>query len=70
MTPKEKANELIEKFKDADYNDIGNLGAKVCALICVDEMKSFSFDIEFHKKEHAVKIAKYWIEVKKEINKL
>ena len=32
-----KAKELIEKFTNADYQDMSIYGVKSCALICVDE---------------------------------
>ena len=80
MTAKEKANYLVQKFsklekgldekewfkREVSFN--GN--NKQCALICVEEMVSYLYDIEFHKREDAIKAAKYWKEVKKEINKL
>ena len=68
MTPKEKANELVDNFLNVDDNDpncfdayMSYFIAKQCALICVDEMLAFDlrfFDIEFLK------------EVKQEIEKL
>ena len=47
MTPKEKAKELIDKFKYySDVNHNGNFeNAKQCALIAVDEiLNEFLFD--------------------------
>lgn len=38
MTPKEKAKELIEKMKDSGEYYVGDIVAKQCALICVEEM--------------------------------
>jgi len=35
MTPKEKAEEIWDRFLDLD---IGSYDAKSCALICVDEI--------------------------------
>jgi len=56
MTPKEKAEELIDKM--CDYK-LEHEDAKRCALIAVDEiMKAHSFD------------KMYWEEVKQEIEKL
>ena len=68
MTPKEKAKDLVEKFKtpvkpDESYSDC-NVNYLACALIAVDEIlnvlneytiEPFVFDIE------------YWKEVKTEI---
>ena len=59
MTEKDKAKELVYRFRIGDRNMKSK--AKQSALICVDEMLAFDlrfFDIEFLK------------EVKKEINKL
>ena len=81
MTPKEKANELIEKFKKAttykyqEYaganystfeHDIEEL--KNCAIIAVDEMIN-----EFKKSDslYATRfLADYWQAVKNELEKL
>jgi hypothetical protein len=74
MTPKEKAQELVDGFKniDIEYNDSieGNCfmtmtksDAKQCALIAVDEILSviwINLDDEVD----------YWAEVKQEIEKL
>ena len=68
MTPKEKAKDLVDKFKtpvksDESYSDY-NVNNIACALIAVDEIlnvigeyiiEPMIFDIE------------YWQEVKKEI---
>jgi hypothetical protein len=86
MTPKEKAEELVEKFagglgeKLEMYNSEILIGAKQCALICVDEILYNFFDgsvkIKDGKKvfqgvwstsHHAME---YYTEVKQEINKL
>jgi len=71
MTAKDKAKELVEKFKMYDIQVCDLMGSelegyeekhyKQCALICIDEMLAFDlrfFDIEFLK------------EVKQEIEKL
>lgn len=68
MKPKEKAEELIFKFKnsqDSDgYNDVRDIeAAKRCALIAVDEImdaleKNGSWNYD------------YWKQVKQEIEKL
>jgi len=65
MTPKEKANELTQRFELIDrehrYQDELNLfEAKQCALICVDEIIASCF----HPK------LGYLQEVKQEIYKL
>ena len=64
MTPKEKAKELVEKFKYISYDldDIDN--HKECALIAVDEiLKIGSVIVDYNTRD-------YWQEVKKLIEKL
>ncbi len=59
MTPQEKAKELIDKY----YSITGPFTeAKQCALIAVDEILSVAW-LDYP-------IAKYWLEVKQEIEKL
>jgi len=73
MTPKEKAKELFhiyfKMFYEQPLEDI-LVSTKKCSLICVEEMVSYLYDIEFHKREDAIKSVKYWKEVEQEINKL
>lgn len=70
MTPKEKALELIEKFKINDYDWIaqGNLYCvKQHALVIVDEILNITY------KRHLVDgidANEYWNEVKTEIEAL
>jgi hypothetical protein len=63
MTPKEKAKELVEKFRlkvlDYDGNGINGFKAKQCALIAVEEI----LDKDGYNNE-------YYQEVKQEIEKL
>ena len=76
MTPLEKAKELVEKFKNADFNCKGcdmefcdvpctmlSLSeCRKCALICVDEIITLDdFSIEGQD---------YWQQVKQELEKL
>ena len=61
MTPKEKAEELFDKFNKPDtthYPYVHN--AQQCALIAVDEIL----------KTNPYKARNYWHEVKTEIEKL
>lgn len=64
MTPKEKANELVEKyfylFSVELENTIADYEAKECALIAVDEIL----------EECRLERDWYWQEVKQEIKKL
>ena len=64
MTPREKASELIVNYqttvKSLDYNE-----AKQCTLIAVDEIIT-----QYNFMTPNVDAKSYWIEVKKEIEKL
>ena len=66
MTPKEKAKELVDKYKEHiietdDY--FINSGAKKCALIAVDQILNLCWG--------GNKVGmKHWNEVKQEIEKL
>ena len=71
MTPKEKAEELVNKFRQqtdgiAGYN-YDNVN-KQCALIAVDEI--LDDDMYGMEEEHFEKRINYWEEVKQEIEKL
>ena len=80
MTPKEKSEELVEKFKfetkkSEIINDIllGDISvifkhykAKQCALIAVDEMLDELSNEDLYKKSNYI----FWQEVKQEIEKL
>jgi len=71
MTPKEKAEELVDKFKlkqNFFTNSFIKTTAKQCALIAVNEIlnefpQGFKGNFEERRKQ-------YWQEVKKEIEKL
>ena len=73
MTPKEKANELIEKYLNMDYGLIKEFipipkeGAKQCAFIAVDEIIKA---IDWHEFETPNLQLYYWEKVKTEIQKL
>jgi hypothetical protein len=67
MTPKDKAVELVDKFRIISYGKYSNPTknkAKQCALIAVDEMIEESIGyLSFDRNN-------YWQEVKQEIEKL
>ena len=78
MTPKEKAEELFNKFYEVlpSYADEGQIewqSAKQCALIAVDEIMNF---MEKDDKESKTcywanhPTLSYWYKVKQEIEKL
>ena len=67
MTPKEKAKELVDRFRIGDRNMKSK--AKQCALICVDEILKNSLQLPVLLST-AVSEEIYWEEVKQEIDKL
>ena len=63
-TPKEKAEELVNKFTDLEDGEMYIGKAKQCALIAVDEiLKIGSVIVDYNTRD-------YWQEVKNEIQKL
>ncbi len=69
MTPQQKANELYSKYDDLLNKDFGNPivfdnQLKQCVLIAVDEL---IYETQFEVPNIR---QRYWIEVKKEIEKL
>lgn len=84
MTPKEKAIELVDKFTIPHYEWDGDgyninweetfKNRKHCALIAVDEIiEATSIKYEFRDAElfyAGKKPMQYWLDVKKEIQKL
>jgi hypothetical protein len=71
MTPKEKAEQLLNRFYfDTTLNELE--ASKECALIAVDEIiEQYEFDVasDVKNKRFMAKL-NYWDEVKKEIEKL
>jgi hypothetical protein len=65
MTAKEKAKELMVRFRNADYQDMNNYGIRECALICVDEITRTMRIMDVNDDRWI-----YWQEVKQEIEKL
>jgi flavin-dependent dehydrogenase len=66
MTPKEKAQELVDKYYI--FNHIGNRHAIKCALIAVDEIIE-SNPIAFDEEDNCIE-KNWWKEVKKQIELL
>ena len=65
MTPKEKANELIDKYISVNGS---SFFAKECAIIVVDEMiKEFKNSDSLYATKF---LADYWQSVKTELEKL
>ena len=71
MTPKEKAEELVDKFYPMFTNSVRDTLSKQCALIAVDEILKELSPLELHPLGTYInpKID-YWQEVKQEIEKL
>jgi maleate cis-trans isomerase len=78
MTPKEKAEELVQRFsrvipfQDTYYSEeelykMHKKDAKQCALICVDE---FIDALDFNCSPTAEGLTEFYTEVKQEINKI
>jgi len=67
MTPKEKANELVDKFDNFDVLGENHNGftAQQCALIAVDEILELLPEIAFGNR-----VIKFYEQVKQEIEKL
>ena len=76
MTPKEKAEELLNKFNNPDRTNYPYVhNAQQCALIAVDEMQANAGMIWGGRNTETGLTArdefrKYWQEVKQEIEKL
>ena len=75
MTPKEKAEELVDKFVQytpAD-SELEYPYAKQCALIAVDEMLSSGVDADYYFDKsvgYMISYVEYYQEVKQELEKL
>lgn len=71
MTPKEKAEELVEGFRlkvlDYDGNGLNGYKAKQCALITVDEVIQA---IRYTDAKSDLGYVGYWQEVQQQIQKL
>jgi hypothetical protein len=70
LSPKEKAKELVDKYSvytsGWNYDEL----AKQCALIAVDEILWEIIKYADNSKEYVTENAKFWQEVKTEIQKL
>ena len=79
MTPKEKAKELVERFREYSHTEFISYrggyqldtqiqNAKQCALIAVDEI----LNLDFAKNERNIECIEvpYWLQVKAEIEAL
>ena len=64
MTPKEKAEELVNKFSDLEDGEMYIGKAKQCAIIAVDEIITFGNAVGIREP------MMYWNEVKSEIEKI
>lgn len=72
MTPKEKAIELYNKFRNENSVMTSNIRAKKQALICIDEIIDNcpfkDYGLKFDSVSSRLEaIEKYWFEVKSEL---
>lgn len=70
MTPKEKAESLINRYNLVILDTAlggSNQRVKKCVLIAIDEIEN---SIDWHKYETPNDELNYWNEVKKELEKL
>ena len=69
MTPKEKAEELVDKFRNEITSFLGDnmkkINAKKCALVAVDEILKCAI-----WKHNSIEHTNFWKEVKEEIQNL
>ena len=72
MTPKEEAQELLEKYNKDEilYHSINYHQAKKCALIAVDEIINLIENMTWIENKEYYTKANYWSDVKQEIEKL
>jgi hypothetical protein len=75
MKPKEKAEELIDKFENYSFMDIDKRissfnSAKQCALIAVDEIINTGLLLDSSIYVMVKTSLDYWQQVKQEIEKL
>ena len=64
MTPKEKAEELVNKFSDLEDGEMYIGKAKQCALIAVDEIITFGNQLGIREP------MMFWEQVKQELDNL
>ena len=72
MTPKEKAEELVEKFSDLEDGEMYIGKAKQCTLIAVDEIINSleNYGKESDELQNMENDFRYWQEVKQELLKM
>jgi len=73
MTPKEKAEELVDKFRlnvvDYEGSGLNDFKAKQCALIAVNMVIKCCEDYDELNETYVTQVD-HWTEVKREIEKL
>ena len=76
MTPKEKAEELVNKYRDTIMSflsdNMKDMNAKKCALIAVDEihMALYEYLKDTDELQNADREFDFWNKVEEEIEKL
>jgi hypothetical protein len=72
MTPKEKAEELVDKFiphTDSDWDKLDLENSKQCAIVAVDEIER-AIDFDWMEVQNLEQQHRYWQQVRQEILKL
>jgi hypothetical protein len=69
MTPKEKAQKLVDIYLLKGYGVIHESFAKQCALIAVDEILDLKHIVSLRRNAHEMEL-EFWDEVKQEIELL
>ena len=69
MTPKEKANELVDKMLFCYQGNLEEYTAKQCALIAVDEI-SKAIDFDWMEVQNLESQHRYWDKVEQEIKNM
>ena len=75
MTPKEKAEEMVDKIQEGLWRDravrIYREDAVYTALIAIDEILNLNFNVKCDASEKCVNsVMNYWEEVKSELENL
>jgi hypothetical protein len=72
MTPKEKAKELVNQYKNSIMLFDDNIDSKKCAFIAINQVQQLIKDLSSCKNRfiYIIDEMNYWNEVKQEIQNL
>ena len=65
----QKAEELVESFDEILTYLESKAKVKECAVFCIEQVLLFAYDVEWEKKEEALKKMKLLKEIRQAINK-